>query len=324
MFDIANPQKREQLLVIFAVVVLGFIVINMLPAQFRAVGNLKRARDGLERSIEDRRLLAEDKERIQSRLSAMEQRALASGGTPSASQAEFGYRMWLDNLASNAGLAVTSPTSPPASAGGIRGPHGYLRHTFRITVEGQLGQIAEFLRRFHRTEYLHTIQNVQIRPQSRVGVFSATFAIEALSLPQIELVSMPSTEGIAATADERQLLDSIQNRAILTEYRPPAPTPPPTPTVTPDPPPVFDDIAFCVLEGITLGVDGRLQCWINHRTRGVTYRLVVGQSFMLGGLQCTINRIDIDNQRILVEIDGALFSLRAGQNFDQVEAFQPE
>jgi hypothetical protein len=40
---------------------------------------------------------------------------------------------------------------------------------------------------------------------------------------------------------------------------------------------------------------------------------------MLGGFQCTIYKIDMDNQRILVEIGGGLFSIRAGQNFDQVE-----
>ena len=312
MFDIANPQKRERLLIIFACVALCFIVINMLPAQFRAINALRNVKNDLEQRIDERQRLAQDKEQIERRLAAMEQRALATGG-----DAEFRYRMWLDDLVASAGLNVTAPTSPPTRSGGARGSQNFARHAFTIVAEGRLDQIAEFLRRFHRTEYLHSIQSIQMRTQSRPGIIPVTFRIEALSLPQVETVNMPNTEGIAATSEERQLLSVIQERAILSEYRPPAPTPPPDPEIPP--PPTFDDIPFCFLEGITLGLDGRPQCWIRHRTRGISHRLFEGETFILGGHQCTIRKVDIDNQRIFVEIAGGLFSLRAGQNFDQVE-----
>jgi len=395
MFDIANPQKRERLLIIFACIVLGFIVINMIPAQFREINRLRQVGNKLRQDIADRQQLARDKEQIESRLAAMEQRALASLSHSSGSQAESRYRAWLDELARDSGLTASIP-NPPTSTPGVRGPRGYTRHTFTITGEGQLGPIAEFLRRFQRTEYLHTIRSVRISPAVRSGVFPVTITIEALSLPQVELVNMPDTEDIAATSEERRLMMAIRSRGILSEYAPQAPLTrvsrtsdsitftwlaiddtdvhdiryklraaqnreenwtiieaatgtidgllPSTQyefqiravyddgpaewsasvfdaTTVPEPPPipdaVFEDFQFCFLTSVVES-DGIPQAWINHRTEGVVHKLYEGESFVLGGVQCTIRHIDVDNQRVLIDIAGLLASIRVSQHFDQI------
>jgi len=393
MFDTSNPQQRERLLVILAGIVLLFIVLWQLPAQFNSVRELRRNRDDFVQKIADHHQLAPDGQRIQSRLSAFENQALAAAGTPQGSEAEARYRAWLRDLANSAGLNITGDT-PPSTAVGATGNFGYARHTFTINGEGRLDQIAEFLRRFHRTEYLHILKAFSPQPvQNRPGIFRVTFRVETLSLPQVRFVNMPSTEGTTSTAEERQMLTTVRNRGILSEYSPPRPltlasathnsvtltwtaddadfhdiryklrTAPDTEanwtvieattgsieglvantnydfqiravydgepdewsisvSLSTERPavevPPFEDFAFCFLQTIVES-DGRPQAWINHRTIGRTYYLSEGGSFTLGGIPCIIRRIDVDNERILVDIGGGLFSLEAGQHFDAVE-----
>jgi len=325
MVDISNPQKRERLLIVIAALALGFVVINTLPAQFRTLANLRQAGNELRQNIENREQLARDRVAIQSRLAAMEQRALAAAGTPVGDEAEYNYRIWLENLALSAGLNVASSTQL-GTTGGVRGAHGYARHRFTLAADGNLNQIAEFLRRFYRAEFLHTIQTVTFRPPNPAGITSASFRVEVLSLPQIRYVHIPNTEGILATdaeiLAEMRMLEAIRDRAIIFEYRPPAPPPP----VLPPAPPVdpFPEAQFCYFEAIVLGVDGIPQVWINRRMTGRTYRLTEGGSFVLEDARCVIYRIDNDNQKIVLDINGAFYSLRAGQHFDMLEEYVGE
>ena len=391
MFDISNPQKRERLLVIVAVVVLFFIVLWQLPAQFREIQRLKRNRDDVVKKIDDHNRHAPNKELIHSRLAAFETQALAGAGSSVEDEAKFGYRTWLENLATGAGLSI-SRGSAPTSLRGPSGPHGYSKHTFTLNGEGRLDQIVEFLRRFYRTEYLHIIQTFQPRPHSnRPGIFTVSFKIEVLSLPQIQSVIMPNIEDIRANSEERQMLTAIQRRAILSEYTPPRPltvgerthesiivswtetddadsydirykirSAPneeenwtiiegttgvirgllanteyefqirsvnedgpadwsiSVPAATGQPVVEFVDVAFCFLDSIVES-DGRLQCWIDHRTAGRRYYLSEAQSFQLAGFRITIKNIDMENQQILVELDDNLWSLKTGQNFSEIE-----
>jgi len=398
MFDIANPQKRERLLVILAGVVLFFVVLWQLPIQFGEINKLQHIRNDLDQKIAEHHRLAPNREDIQSRLSAFENQALAAAGTPQGSEAEARYRAWLRDLANGAGLNVTGDTAP-STALGTTGNFGYARHTFAINAEGRLDQIAEFLRRFHRAEYLHTIKTFSPQPvQNRPGVFRVVFRVETVSLPQVRFVNMPGTEGIAVTTEERQMLTAIRNRALLSEYSPQPPlrlvnathasvtlswpeddaeyhdiryklraapneegnwtvieattgyidelfagtnyefqiravnddepgewsasVPFATgvPAVAAIP---FDDVAFCFLNTIVES-DGIPQAWINHRTTGRKYFLSEGGSFMLAGIQCVVRQIDMDNQQIVVDLAGSLWTLKSGQNFDEVEMLEIE
>ena len=316
MFDISNPQKREQFLVVLTGVALCVLAIGVVPTQFGEINKLKAERTKLTNDINEHKLHARNEGEIKNRLSTIETQALAAAGTTAGGEAVEGYRNWLRGLADGAGIRNYSFPTPTTSGGGKGATH--TKHTFSISNgEASLSQIAEFLRRFYRAEYLHTIQQVSPRPvANRPGTFTVTFRIEALSLPQIKLVNVPDSDGLSPTDDERQKLAAIRNRSILSEY-----TPPP-PVVEAPPPPTFShDIRYCILNAI-VEADGKPQCWIDHRTQGRKYFLFEEEFFMLGGVRCIIKKIDIDTQKILVNIDvpvedgGGLYFIKVGNNFD--------
>ena len=318
MFDISNPQKREQFLVILAGIALCILAVGVVPTQFGEINKLKTDRTKLINDINEHKRHAKNEEEIKSRLTAIEMQALATAGTSAGGESVDGYRTWLRELFDSAGLRNYNAPQPVSSGGGKGAT--YTKHTFVINNgEGSLSQIAEFLRQFCRAEYLHTIQSVRPLPTAnRPGVFTVSFRIEALSLPQIKLVHMPSNDGLT-TDDERQKLAAIRDRAILSEY-----TPPP-PVVASSPPAVFDlDARYCVLSAI-VETDGKPQCWIYHRTQGINYFLFEEGSFTLRGVRCVIKKIDIDAQQIHVDIQipgessEGLVSVAVGKNFDDIE-----
>jgi hypothetical protein len=131
------------------------------------------------------------------------------------------YQNWLKEMATSAGLTNVAPGRPTStSTGNAKNIPPYVKQTFPLNATGRLEQIAEFLRRFHRTEYMHVIQSVKPTPAgaSQPGVFNVVFRIEALSLPQIKEVIIPSVAVPAFINDEERMLRDIRTRAILTEY----------------------------------------------------------------------------------------------------------
>jgi len=265
------------------------------------------------KDIEDLELHAKNKEEIQDRLTAFGNQALASSGSIARSE----YQNWLGDLARSVGLrnyGSPDPTSTTLKGAGMK-------HTFTVTGTGKLEQIAEFLRRFHRTGYLHLIQNVSPRSSTRYpGEFDVTIKIEALALPQVRMVKIPDMdESITTVTDEEtQMLSAIRDRAILSAYTPPKP-PPPQSQPTPTPPPIdFDDSFFCFINAI-VEVDGKPQCWIDYRTEGKRYYLFEEESFRLGNIQCTIKKIEVQANRIQVAAAGGLYAVRLGKSMGQAD-----
>jgi len=189
-----------------------------------------------------------------------------------------------------------------------------------LTGAARLYQIAEFLRRFHRTDYLHMITRVSPSPMSgNPNMFNVTFSIEVLALARVNAVHVPETNGVttAITDEERQMLATISDRAILSEYTPP---PPPQPTPPePEPSPPFDSTPFCIVTAIVM-VDGRPQCWIYDRTAGQMHRLFEGESFITSeGVGATIKKIEVNAQRIQVAAAGGVYAIRLGKSFADAE-----
>lgn len=325
MFDLSNPQKRERFLIIVAGFALILAAITLIPGQITQINKKKAERDGLLVRIEEHQRHARNQEAIQSRLSTMEGQALAFGDVEAVTR----YQNWLLDLATSAGIRSTGGFSNNSG----RKEGIYTKTVFTITGQGQLNQIAEFLRRFHRTEYLHMIQSVQPRPagNNQPGMFNVTFKIEVLSLPQVRIINVPTLESVPPiTADERQMLNDIRTRAILSAYTPPprvsepgnggSGTTPPTP---PTPPP-FYDVPYCFLTA-AVEADGEPQCWIHNRVTGRTYYLFEGGTVTLANRRCTIKKIDVSTQSICVSIEGinTLYVLKVGKNFDEVEEAKP-
>jgi hypothetical protein len=317
MFDLSDPQKRERVLVIVACISLCVLVTLALPMMFRETTRLQNEKTRLESKIEELELHARNKDEIQSRLTTFTNQALASSG----SRALDEYRNWLGDLARSAG--IRDYTSPVPARTALRGAPG-TKHTFTITGTGRLDQIAEFLRRFHRTEYLHLIQSVAPRPSTRTpGEFDVTIKIEALELPEARTVRVPSIVGddTAITDEERQMLAAISERRILSAFvPPPPPAPRPTPVNPVAPPPIidFDDSYFCFVIGI-MEIDGRPQCWIDYRTEGRKYQLFEGDTFELGGVTCTIKKIEMTSKRVQIAAGGGVYAVRLGRSIGQAD-----
>ena len=309
-----TPQKREQLLVIVAGIILFVIIMLILPGQFSELTKLENDRKSQIEKIEELNVHAKNKEEIQKRLALMTGQALAALG-PARNQSESGYQSWLLALGENAG--IDNIQIRQSSTSGIRDI--YNKVVFTLTGEGRLDQIAEFLRRFHRTDYLHIITRVTPTPTQRnPNIFNVSFTIEVLSLMQVRTSNMPGTNGmtIAMTDEERQMLTTIRDRAILSAYTPP---PPPIPATSPQPPREdFSHTPFCVLTAIVM-TDGRPQCWIHHRTAGRMYYLFEDESFTLEGTRATVKKIEIDAGRIHVAADGGVYTIGLGKSFAQVE-----
>ena len=317
MFDIANPQNRERLLVIAAGIALSVIVIMVLPGQFSELSKLKRQREDLQGKISDLQRHERIKDEVQERMSSLKDKAFPSAvGTPQRNTAMSGYQNWLLGLASSAGLGDDIQIHD-GTAAGVRDADNkviFPKITFTLRGEGRLDQIAEFLRRFHRTDYLHMMTTVSPRPLPRnPNLCIAEFRIEVLVLPTVTTANVPSSERetTAITAAEREMLNTIRTRAILSEYTPPPP-PPPTPppmveTRTP-PPPEFYHSPHCFIEGINT-VDGTPQCWIRIRTTDKQYFLYEGESFELDGVEATIKKIEVRTRRVHVAAEGGVYTV---------------
>jgi len=317
MFDLSNPQQRERVLVVIAGIALCFIVMLVLPGQFGELTRLDRQRKNLENSIEDLKRHDRIKDDVRERLRTMESQAIADSGS-ARNMAELGYQQWLLELARNVGIGGDNAQIRPSTAAGVRDIYNKVVYT--LEGEGRLDQIAEFLRRFHRTDYLHLMTNVSPRPSPRnPNVFTVTFRIEVLVLPQVRVNNVPRTdeEITAITDEERQMLATIRERAILSAYTPPPPDPPP-PTPTPPRLP-FDETPYCVVTAIVM-VDDRPQCWINHRPAGRMYHLFEEESFMLEGIRATIKKIEMNAQRIQVAAAGGIYAINLGKSFADAEA----
>ena len=318
MFDLSNPQKRERLLVVLAGIALCVVIVMFLPGQFKELTNLANQKKKYQEDIAELKRHARMKDEVQERLSGFTSQALPFATGSSRSTAEGGYQNWLLGQASGSGLGniqVRGGTAP-----GVRDVYGKV--VFTVTGEGRLDQIAEFLRRFHRTDYLHMITNVRPSPAPRnPSQFSVEIKIETLALTQVNSVHVPGANGaaIAITDEERQMLTAIRSRAILTEYVDPPPPRPAPPTPEPEPPlPEFIHAPHCVVNGIVM-VNGRPQCWIYHRTEEQRYYLFEGETFTLDETRATVKKIEVGAQRIQVAAAGGVYAIRLGKSFADAE-----
>ena len=329
MFDLSNPQKRERVLVIVAIIALCLIVVLVLPGQFTELTVLKAQRDKKQEEIKVLEEHAKNKDEIQSRLLSMQSQAFAFAGTQR-NQAVSNYQTWLMGLAGGAGLG--NLTLRETRATGVKDI--YEKSIFTLDGEGGLPEIAEFLRRFHRTDYLHIMANVSPRPSARTTssaargtparqLFTVTFRIEVLALPQIRTSIVPSADRatFAITEEEQQMLAAITSRAILSEYVQPAPPPvQPAAEVTPEPPrpPDFNHTTYCIVMGIT-GSNGKPLCWITHQTLDQKYYLFPEESFTLEGTIATVKKIEAKAGRVHFAAAGGVYTVGLGKSFAQAE-----
>jgi hypothetical protein len=310
LFDISTPQKRERFLLIVAGFVFAVIAIPILYSLFGTqVSNLQKQRDKLRGDIEKYENEAKRKIEVKNRLAVLTNQSLPSRDDFALSL----YQTWLMELANDVGLKeykIDSGTVPSKKK-------LYTQFTFTLQGKGKLGQIAELLRRFHRTEYLHLIRSVAPRPTKNRDEFDVTFKVEALSLPQARTNrTLPpiDKESTAVTEAETAMLKTISDRAIFAEYSPPRSD---ASKESEKPKPnEFDYAAYCFVTSI-VEADGKPQVWVSVRTDGKLYKLFVGEMFKLGDVRCFVRKIDFD--RVRFEAAGGFYTVRIGKSFSEWE-----
>jgi hypothetical protein len=224
------------------------------------------------------------------------------------------YSNWLMQLANEVGIKGYR-----SDAGSISLTKNlYKKFTYTLHGKGTLEQLAEFLRRFEKTNYLHLVRKVTPQPIKNSNEFDLTITVEALSLPQsrnVKELPQMETAVTVATDDDKKMLKVITDRAIFTEYQPP-------PIVAPSQEPErqkpidFDSSPFCYVTTI-VEADGKYQCWVNNRIEGKTYKLNEGEMFRLGGVRVYAKKIDFD--RVQFEAAGGLYTIRIGKSFIEFE-----
>jgi len=180
-----------------------------------------------------------------------------------------------------------------------------------------LEQISEFLRRFHRTDYLHLVRKVSPRPIKNSKEMDVSITVEALSLPQAgarRTLRSISPESLAVTEDEKKMLAEITDRNLFAPYVPPRQAG--EPTAPPPKPDDFDHSPYCFVTGI-VEVDGKFQVWIDLRTEGKKFKLHEGEMFRLGGVRCYVRKIEYD--RVQFEAAGGLYKVKIGKSFADYE-----
>ncbi|GHT11022.1 hypothetical protein FACS1894170_04040 [Planctomycetales bacterium] len=304
-----DTQKRERLLLIVAGVVLLIIAVPFLRSLYNDTVNLQKQRQKLQTDIVKYQNEAGKKDEIKKRLTELTNQSLPSRDDAALSQ----YQNYLMDLARTAGIKEYRGEAPSV----VKQKNQYSKFSFTIHGKGSLEQIAEFLRQFQKTPYLHLVRSVSPRPTKKPDEFDVSIKIEALSLPQSRsnktLPEVPA-EVIAVAEDEKALLKAIKDRALFSEYQPQPNNQPPEP----EKPKLdtFDMSPFCYLTAIVEPGE-KYQCWINNRIENKTYILSVGEMFKLGDVRCFVKKIEFD--RVQFEAAGGLYTIRIGKSFAEFE-----
>lgn len=312
LFDISNPKKREQMLLVLAAVLFAVVAVPFLYYYFVGdINKLMANRDRLSGEVDKLEKTLQEGNDTKARLTKLANRSLPTDDLI----VRADYRDWLVDLAKNqAKLDVTGVSIDSVTFFPTQKKVHYKTYTFTLRAKGTLRQLSQFLARFQETDFLHLIRRVTPRPPGPMSRNSdeldLTINIEALIIPQAKGVSTlnPVPKPDALSADEmKKRVDTIVERAFFTAYRPPTPTPPPivnTPTAVAERPlPSFNNTRYCFVQSINVGIDGIPRVWIEVRTLGQQYKLAKGESFTVDGLKCTIIDIDLERDRVSIEVD---------------------
>lgn len=211
------------------------------------------------------------------------------------------YQQWLGDSVKNAGLKEYKIN--PGQIVRQRTPNGeevlYHKLPFNIRVQGDLGELTDFLYAFYSAPHLHQVRRLSIQPLAKEDQLDLQFSVEALVLDggfHEKGLSQSRLQRLSL-AEAEEYRQAIVERNLFAAYEPPPPPPPPpqpkkveTRPPPPPPKPRFDPAKFAVISAI-IEVAGQPQVWINDRTAGKILKFREGDSFSIGQLQGSVARI---------------------------------
>jgi Tfp pilus assembly protein PilO len=312
IFDISTQEKRERFLLIVAGVVLLCVVVPFCYSYFSSsISQLRTQKAKLKDEIAKLDAEIKDEKHVREQLTEFSKQSLPPG-----EHAKSQYQNWIVDTAGSVGLRerkvdIGSETTLKDY---------YKKYTFKLTCKGTLEQIAEFLRRFHKTDYLHLIRKITPAVNKSSNLMDVTITIEAMSLTKAQtsrMLRVPDKDMLKITPQEQSILDEIKSRKLFTAYSPPKPPPP---IIQPPPPPPkpqpFYQAPYCYVIAIVES-NGQRQVWIDNRAIGQQHKLYEGGSFKLEGVDCIIEKIEFDC--IHVEADKQKFVIKQGKSFAEYE-----
>lgn len=314
LLDISTPEKRERFLVVVMMVVLVVVVVPMLYNLFGTeIATKRRQREQHRKEVEKLEAELETEEAVRNKLKGMFEQSLPTDEY----SAERAYQNWLISQAEEAKLGNFA-VAKSGQASALR--KDVKRFTFTLHARGTLVQIADFLRRFEKSGYLHLVRKVDPRTIRGSRDMNVSITIEALSLEQAKsartLPAIPRGR-LNETGDERAMLDLIGERALFSVYTPPRPKDPESKdidqVIVVDP---FDHSPYCYVTGI-VEVDGKPQVRVHVRTEDKVYWLGLDEMFRLGGVRCFVRKIDFD--RVRFEAAGGFYTVKVGKSFAEYE-----
>lgn len=219
------------------------------------------------------------------------------------SVAQSQYRSWLiDQLeAANLSYRDVAPTGTGSRASGA-----YEGLPFNIEAQGNLSAIVKFLYSFYRSNTLHKITLLSIRPALSGNDLQVTINVEALVIPTtLRKEGMPEGDSKRlAAASVDHYLKSIIARNPFVAYKAPPPKVVERPRETRQPPPTpppFDESSQARLTGI-VQAGPELQAWVKVLTTNENLRLVAGDELKVGKFAGKV--VEVRPQQMIIEVEG--------------------
>jgi len=218
--------------------------------------------------------------------------------------ARSGYQAWLLDLVQKCDLTGTSVDAGNPTAMKIKDPQSgkqkeiYLRYGFSLRGRGSLQQIVDFMYRFYQFGHLHKISAFRMNPVAQGRLIDFSASIEAIGLTRCERKGELSRELILRLASSQfQDYASIARRNLFARHG-------------------DATLAKVVVTAITISAEGLPEVWIS-KEGGETEVCKRGRVLQIDAH--SIEVVDILPDRVLLDLDGRVLTVRAGQNLQEVD-----
>lgn len=309
--------QREKILLIIVIAILGlyggskvFNDILMGPVNQR---NSQIA--AINHSIDEKNDRFDEIVAAQQRLSRWKQQSLP----PDEYDAAALYQDWLLHTAEEAKLSDINVDRTR-----ITPRHGiYAMIGMTITAKGTLGQVADFLFAFQRTDLLQKIKMIDLQSTGNQGdpALNVTINLEALSLAEVDERQTLFAEGVEKAVSEQMAGKVREQYALLTEHNPfvrgynGPPKPDPKPAEPTSDKPGIDLAEQVRFVGFVAKGNAR-DAMLYDKTSKKDTLLTEGKEFDVAGIQGRV--ITIGTDYFTMQIKDDVWRLELGQNLRQI------
>jgi len=212
------------------------------------------------------------------------------------------YQDWLLDLVQSVELTGASVDAADPVAVSIRDRDTrkpkeiYQRYSFALRGRGTLQQVSRLLHHFYQAGHLHKITSLTMNPVAGGRMIDLSASIEALALTRIDRKEELSGESVNRLAsNDFADYQAIARRNLFARHG-------------------DDTLSKIVLSAITIASNGTAQAWFAVGD-GPTQVLTRGESLEIP--VHAIEVIDIIGSRVLLDVNGRVVSLTAGQSVEK-------